>query len=304
MSAATVRAPSRERRLAQHPVERGPDRLGRDLARAKHDRGAGGLGAVGVVELVRAFRQQHERDPVRERAERRAGAAMRDNRCAAGQHMCLWDEALDADTAGQRPERAWIDVPADRDERRRSTVQACEQRTEARRVVEDGAERDVDERRLELVQPCRRRPLRGGNRSQADAPAERLLPGEGRRGEVDEEAAKGAGVRIRLEPEPFPDRLELHGCALEHRERDHRAEGVVDRRDPERGGHDRGGEVAAVVDDHLRSPPARNVEQLVDLRWGVDLREHEREELRATSLRAEREDLAPLGRSPLPPLLV
>ena len=140
----------------------------------------------------------------------------------------------------------------------------CEQRPERRGRVEDRSHRGVDERPPEFREPRAvgaAAPSRAG--PQPDARAQRQLVVERRRHDVDVETAEGARIQVGLEPDgrrqsaatASPD-------APERRERQHRPEGVVDRRETERSRDGGRREVAALVDDRIRLPRPRGVEQL------------------------------------------
>ena len=178
-------------------------------------------------------------------------------------------------------------------------VEAVEKRAEQLGLVQDRPHGHVHERRLELLEPGRRRFGGVGYGSHAhDLPA-RLLPGEAGRREVDVEPAEGAGVRIGLEPLRRATAGPRTRGRLERGERDHRAEGVVHGWKPERGGRDRRRELAAVVDDRVRAPGAREFEQLWKRHGRMSPREDGRESERAPALAAQRQNGVPVRREPL-----
>ena len=186
-----------------------------------------------------------------------------------------------------------LDVPADGDERADGAVEAVEQRAEELGLVVDRPHRHVHERRLELVEPGRRgaSAVSGTGRRRTTSPrgcSQAKLGGARSTNRPRKAPAYGSGSS--------PCRATAARCTrarLERRDRDHRAEGVVHRRKPERGGRDRRREVAAVVARSRRpaTTARRRAASAASPARGSSPN-RSRELVRPALLRRQREDLA------------
>ena len=99
----------------------------------EHERGAE-LGEPGRgLRLVGPDREQHRRQPVRERRERDPRAALRDDRAAPGQQLGLRDPALHADVGRLWTELGRVDLPARRHHDRHAELAQAGERTRTSR---------------------------------------------------------------------------------------------------------------------------------------------------------------------------
>lgn len=100
------------RAVGQHCADGVADGAWIDFARVQDASGAGMLAGAGVVELVGALRDEHERQAGGERRERGAGAAVADNGVAPREQRREWQPPLGVERTrcGWKPATAqrWI----------------------------------------------------------------------------------------------------------------------------------------------------------------------------------------------------